>query len=69
MKMCQPKRPCDDGDIEKRYSQCINGYRTVTYEWADIDHDGKFDCDTENENSVELPKAEEVPCKQCTEGM
>ena len=51
-KMCQPKRPCDRGDIDKEYSQCINGFRTVSYYWEDADNDKELDCDIDNEKST-----------------
>ena len=70
-KMCQPKRPCDEGDIETTFSVCVNGKRNVEYQWEDADGDGEMDCDKNNPSSTvtELPDSEEVDCKQCTVGM
>ena len=69
--MCQPKRPCDEGDIDKDYGQCIEGMRWVDFHWEDADQDGEMDCDLSNPHSTvsKLPVGDNVECKQCTVGM
>jgi len=39
-KSCKRRRPCDEGDLDVKYSKCIGGMRILSYNWLDLDGDG-----------------------------
>ena len=49
---CQKRRPCDEGDLDIQYDQCVDGMRKVRYSWTDSDGNGEIDCDPNNIFSV-----------------
>lgn len=65
------KRACDHNDLDIKHSKCVDGKRTVSYKWSDVNKDGKPDCNPKHNASTvqELPKDESVECKQCSKGM